>query len=182
MKFDKENDRLNALKRYDILDSPPDGTYDEMTKLAATIFNVPIAIVSLVDEDRIWFKSHYGLQIGEIPRSPGLCSSAILSDDLYLVEDARNDPRTLANPLVAGDLGLQFYAAAPLTTPDGHNIGTFCIIDKMQRFMNSEQKGILEDMAKIVMKEIALRLKAKDSIAELHGEIAALKALNKKQT
>lgn len=109
-----ESNRLQALKRYEILDMPPEGNFDRITLLASKVFNVPIAIVSLVDEDRIWFKSSQGLgNVNEIGKSPGLCASAILSDEVYLVEEARNDPRSLANPLVTGAFGLQFYAAAP---------------------------------------------------------------------
>ena len=117
--------RIENLNKYEILDSPPDGCYDEITMLASKIFDVPVAIISIVDTDRIWFKSSFGLDVDEIPRDPGLCSSAILSDDIYIVENAKIDPRTLANPLVAGIMGLEFYAAAPLKSSDGYNLGTF---------------------------------------------------------
>ncbi len=93
-----EQERIKSLKKYDILDTPPDGSFDRITKLAAKLLDVPIAIVTLVDTDRIWFKSRYGLDVEQIERNPGLCASAILSDDLYEVYDALNDPRTLANP------------------------------------------------------------------------------------
>ena len=146
-----ETARIDALKRYELLDTPADGSFERMTRLATKMFNVPIAIISLVDHDRIWFKSRYGLDADQIGRDPGLCASAILSDDLYIVEDARNDPRTLANPLVAGEFGLRFYAAAPLQTHDGHNLGTFCIIDKKQRYMTDQQKEMLQEMAAIAM-------------------------------
>ncbi len=161
------------MHRYELLDTPGDGSFDDLTALAAKIFNVPIAIISLVDEDRIWFKSHHGLAIEQIDRHPGLCASAILSDDVYLVEDAKNDPRCLANPLVAGEFGLQFYAAAPLQTVDG-NIGTFCILDKRQRYINSDQQDMLKQMAKIVMKEIELRLQSRALVREYEGKIEAL--------
>ncbi len=121
--------RLAALKSYDILDTPPDGTFDRVTALAARIFNTPIALVSLVDEDRIWFKSRYGLDADEIPKDPGLCASAIFSPDTYVIRDALSDPRALANPLVAGEFGLRFYAAAPLVTRDGYRLGTLNVID-----------------------------------------------------
>ena len=116
-----ETERITALRRYEILDTPQDGTFDKITAVASKIFGMPIAIVSLVDEDRIWFKSQFGLDgVKEIERAPGLCASAILSDDIYLVEDAKIDPRTLTNPLVCGEFGLRFYAAAPLKTHDAH--------------------------------------------------------------
>ncbi|ALW84981.1 serine/threonine protein phosphatase [Hymenobacter sedentarius] len=157
----REAARLQALKRYNILDTPEDGSMNRLTGLAAKVFNMPIALISLVDEDRIWFKSRYGLDAEQIDRDPGLCASAILSDEVYIVEDARQDPRTLANPLVAGEFGLRFYAAAPLQTHDGHQLGTFCVIDQKQRYLNEAQKLILQDMAAIAMDEIELRLAAR---------------------
>ena len=119
-----EFQRMAAVRRYDVLDTPPDGAFDRITALAARRFGVPISIISIVDEDRIWFKSRHGLPVGQIGRDPGLCASAILSNDPYILTDASIDPRSLANPLVAGDFGLRFYAGVPLTTSDGHNLGT----------------------------------------------------------
>ena len=176
-----ESNRLNALHRYEILDTPADGNFDRITSLAAKVFNVPIAIVSLVDEDRIWFKSHHGLDIDEIDKSPGLCASAILSDEIYLIEDARQDPRSLANPLVTGEFGLQFYAAAPLKTHDGYNLGTLCIIDQRQRYINSEQQILLRQMAEIVMSEMELRLAARTQISEYKKRIVELENQIKKK-
>jgi len=167
-----EQARLISLYRYNILDTPPDGSFDKMTKLAAKIFNVPIAIISLVDSDRIWFKSKYGLDVQQINKDPGLCASAILSDDIYLVEDARNDPRTLTNPLVAGDFGLQFYAAAPLHTHDGYNLGTFCLLDKNKRYFNTDQQEILKGFADVVMESLELRLVAHNTLNEMIAKLA----------
>jgi GAF domain-containing protein len=160
-----EPERLEALKRYEILDTPPDGSFDHLTQLAATLFNVPIALVSLVDENRIWFKSRHGLAVQQIDRDPGLCASAILSPDLYIVENAREDARTLSNPLVAGNFGLRFYAAAPLLTKEGYNLGTFCIIDRKQRYITESQKEILKRLADIVMDEMEIRLSARHLLA-----------------
>lgn len=159
-----EAERIKALKRYNILDTPPDGSFDRITKLAAKLLNVPIAIVTLVDTDRIWFKSRYGLDVSQIDRDPGLCASAILSDEIYLVEDAGKDPRTLANPLVAGSFGLQFYAAAPLKVKDGYNLGTLCVIDKHPRHLNDYEKQILQDLANILIDEMELRLAARTAV------------------
>lgn len=170
----KEQERIKALYKYELLDTPPDGSFNKMAELAAKIFNVPIAIVSLVDVDRIWFKSHFGLDIDQIDREPGLCSSAILSDDVYLIEDARNDPRCLSNPLVTSEFGLQFYAAAPLTTKEGHNIGTFCIIDKRQRYINSDQQQMLKQLASIIVDEIELRLQSRNLIKEYNDRLKEL--------
>ncbi|MCX2450229.1 GAF domain-containing sensor histidine kinase [Pedobacter sp. PLR] len=165
-----EEERIKALKRYSILDTPPDGSFDKLTKLAATLLKVPIAIVSLVDTDRIWFKSKYGVEAQQIDRDEGLCASVIFSDDLYLVEDAAIDPRTLANPLVAGSFGLRFYAAVPLRTRDGFNLGTFCVIDKSPRTLTEEEEQILRDLRDIVMDQIELRLASRTSLAQ-HNQI-----------
>jgi GAF domain-containing protein len=167
-----EQARIKALYKYNILDTPPDGSLDKMTRLAAKIFNVPIAIITLVDTDRVWFKSKHGVEISQIGKDPGLCASAILSDDLYIVEDARTDPRTLTNPLVAGDFGLQFYAAAPLQTLDGHNLGTFCLLDQQKRFFNSEQQESLKLFADVVMEQLELRLIAHNTLNELQQKVA----------
>lgn len=170
----KELERIKTLHKYELLDTPPDGSFNKMTELAAKIFNVPIAIISLVDSDRIWFKSHFGLDIDQISKDPGLCASAILSDDVYLVEDAKNDPRCLANPLVVGEFGLEFYAAAPLRTKDGHNLGTFCIIDKRQRYINSDQQAMLKQMASIVVDEMEVRIQSRNLIKEYNARLKEL--------
>jgi two-component sensor histidine kinase len=159
--------RLAAVRRYDILDTPPDGAFDRVTRIAARLFGVPISIVSVVDAERIWFKSHHGLDVQELPRSPGLCASAILGDKPWILTDAKADPRSLANPLVAGDFGLRFYAGVPLQTRDGHNLGTLCVIDREPRPVSVEQMTQLTDLAAIVMDELELRLSAKRTIAEM---------------
>ena len=161
-----ETTRLEALRSYEILDTPPDGSLNKMTEMASDIFNVPIAIVSLVDEDRIWFKSHHGLDVQQIEKGPGLCTSAILGDDIYVVENAREDSRTLANPLVAGEFGLQFYAAAPLINKDGHRLGTFCIIDKKQRFLSEEQRRVLKGFSELVVDWMDTRLEARKLVRD----------------
>ena len=161
-----EAKRMAAVRRYNILDTPPDGAFDRITALAARRFGVPIAIVSIVDEDRIWFKSHHGLPVEQIDREPGLCASAILGKDPYLLADASIDPRSLANPLVAGDFGLRFYAGAPLTTSDGHNLGTLCVIDKEPRPIDERQIEDLQDLASVVMDQIELQLSAQRAVGQ----------------
>jgi phosphoserine phosphatase RsbU/P len=157
-----EEDRLAAVRRYEILDTPRDGAFDRITRIASVVLDVPIAIVTIVDHDRIWFKAAEGLDgVHEIGRDPGLCASAILSDDVYLVNDAMADPRTLANPLVAGDFGLRFYAAAPLHTADGFNLGTMCVIDREPRELGASEIAVLEDLASLVVDELELRLAAR---------------------
>lgn len=155
-----ESARLDAVRRYDILDTPQDGNFDRITQFAAELFDVPIALVSIVDHDRIWFKSRYGLDVQQIARDPGLCASAVLDDLPYIVESARKDPRTLSNPLVSGGFGLQFYAAAPLRTSEGHRLGTLCIIDKEPRVFSPRQATFLERLAQIVVDEMELRIGA----------------------
>jgi GAF domain-containing protein len=162
-----ETKRIEALNRYNILDTPPDGSFDRITKLAATIFEVPIAIISLVDTERIWFKSAHGLSVNQIDRVPGLCASAILSSDVYVIGDACKDPRSLANPLVAGEFGLRFYAAAPLQTEDQCNLGTLCIIDKTPRSLTEKEQKILKELADVVMDEMELRLSLRNTVANV---------------
>lgn len=162
--------RMDAVRRYDILDTPPDRAFDRLTGLAARAFDTPIAIVSIVDTDRIWFKSHHGLDVEEIGRDPGLCASAILQDGPWLVEDARIDPRTLANPLVAGDFGLGFYLGVPLTTSDGHNLGTLCVLDFEPRQVHDQQVADLVDLASIVIDELELRRSARDRVLVLEDQ------------
>lgn len=162
-----EVERLHAVRRYDILDTPPDGAYDRITALAARLFQVPIAIVSIVDSDRIWFKSHHGLDATEVSRDPGLCASAILQDRPYIIEDASIDAIALTNPLVAGDLGFRFYVAVPLTTSDGYNLGTLCVIDKKPRTLKAEEITNLQDLASLVVDQLELRLTAIRTMVEL---------------
>lgn len=161
-----EPQRIAAVRRYDILDTPPDGAFDRITALAARRFDVPISIVSIVDEDRIWFKSHHGLPISQIDREPGLCASAILGDAAHVVTDASIDARTLANPLVAGEFGLRFYAGVPLKTSDGFNLGTLCVIDFEARPVDQRQLDDLTDLAAIVMDQLELRLSARRAIQQ----------------
>ena len=128
-----EAQRLAAVRRYNILDTPPDGAFDRITAIAARLLNVPIAIVSIVDHDRIWFKSRHGVEVPQVDRDPGLCASCILQDGPWIISDARTDVRTLANPLVAGAAGIQFYLGIPLKTHDGFNLGTLCVLDTATR-------------------------------------------------
>lgn len=164
-----EVERIKTLHRYQILDTPPDGNFDRITALASVIFKVPIAIISLVDTDRIWFKSHHGLNVKQIDRDPGLCASAILSKDLYIIENAKEDPRSLANPLVAGEFGLRFYAATPLQTTENHNLGTLCIIDKKPRTFSHEEKHILKILGDIVMDEMNMRVAVREAATNVRN-------------
>ena len=173
MQTDFEKQRIENLYKYKILDTPPDGYFDDITSLATKIFNVPIAIITLVDIDRIWFKSSFGIDAEQIPRDPGLCSSAIMSDDVYVVENASIDPRTLSNPLVSGVMGLKFYAAAPLKSEDGYNLGTLCIIDKNPRNLDGKESSMLMQLARIVMNQIELKLQSRLLMKEIQSNLPA---------
>lgn len=170
--LDEEAERLAALRGYELLDTPPDGAFDRIVGLAARHFDVPIALVSLVDEDRIWFKARHGLDAEQVPRSPGLCASVILSDSAYVVLNAIEDVRTLANPLVAGEMGLRFYAGAPLITHEGHRLGTINIIDFKPRTFDAEAQRTLEMFAGLVMDQMELRLSARKAMGTLSQIIA----------
>jgi len=168
--FSIEEERIKALNRYEVLDTPPDGSFDKLTRLAAKLFNVPIAIISIVDKDRIWFKSKYGVDVQEVSRDIGLCAQAVLSDGLYTVEDMFIDPEIALNPLRLGDVDLRFYAALPLKTIDNFNLGAFCLIDKVPRKFGSEDESILSDLRDLVMDQIELKL-ASRLIAIQHNQI-----------
>lgn len=165
--LDSEALRMNAVRRYDILDTPPDGSFDHVTQIAARLLDTPIAIISIVDTDRIWFKSHHGVDVEEIPREPGLCASAIMQKEPWLISNARVDPRTISNPLVAGDFGLQFYLGIPLETHDGFNLGTLCVLDFEPKTVSDDQVANLKELALVVVDQMELRLAARQSISAL---------------
>jgi two-component sensor histidine kinase len=166
-----EQQRLAAVRRYETLHTSPDEGFDRITALAARLLGVPVAIISIVDDDRIWFKSHYGLDVDQVARVPGLCASCILQEGPWVVADAKKDPRAFANPLVAGDLGAQFYLGIPLPTPDGVNIGTLCVLDFRPRTPSEAEVATLSDLAAIVMDELELRRSAQEAAANYHAEL-----------
>ncbi len=151
--------RLAAVHRYEILDAPPDGTFDDIAELAAIVCGTPIATVTIVDADRVWFAASRGLPgVKQIGTEPGLCTSAYLSDGPYVVNDALLDPRTLDHPLVRGKLGLRFYAAAPIISEDKFRLGTVNVIDSMPRQLTDNQTAVLAGLAKLVAKHLEVRL------------------------
>ena len=152
-----ETARLLALRQYGILDTPAEPKFDRIVRLAARLLDMPISLVSLVDETRQWFKAKVGLDASETPRSMAFCAHAIQGDDVMVVEDAGLDPRFVENPLVTGDPLIRFYAGAPLTTDDGHKLGTLCVIDRIPRQLTLEQTMLLEDLAGLVVDEMELR-------------------------
>ncbi|GAA2980675.1 PP2C family protein-serine/threonine phosphatase [Streptomyces fulvorobeus] len=153
--------RMDAVRRYDVLDTPPDGAFDRVATMAARLFDVPVATVTIVDADRIWFMAAHGLDgVAEIGRDPGLCASAVLRDDALVIPDTFADPVACANPLVTGPLGVRFYAAAPIIDAEGHRLGTVNILDTKPRSITLEDTQTLADLAAIVMDELELRLSA----------------------
>lgn len=178
-------ERLAAVQRYHILDTPPDAALDRITALAARLFQVPMALITVVDRDRIWVKSRYGLALEQIDRESGLCASAILQGQVYAIADARQDPRTLTNSLVRSEFGPRFYAAAPLVTPEGYTLGTLCILDRQPRQFTADEAQTLADLAAVVMDELELRrlnqsleVNAAVRTAELADRNAELEASN----
>ncbi|MDM9381211.1 PAS domain S-box protein [Chlorogloeopsis sp. ULAP01] len=157
-----EVERLEALRRYNILDTPPEAAFDRITSLAARILNVPIALVSLIDKSRGWFKSAHGFELREVQRDATICSFALLSNEILVIPDTRLDNRLVCNPFVQNEPGLRFYAGAPLLTQDGFNLGTLCLLDTKPRAdLSDEQKVVLTDLAAMVMDELELRLAAR---------------------
>ncbi|WP_291960018.1 sensor histidine kinase [Maribacter sp.] len=154
-----EKQRLEALKSFNILDTLEEKEYDAITRIAADICNTPMALVSLVDEDRQWFKSHYGIDATETPRELAFCAHAINTpDSILLVNDANKDDRFFDNPLVTGGPSVKFYAGAPLNTKEGQSIGTLCVIDtKPRKEFTEKQRASLKDLADQVMAQLELR-------------------------
>lgn len=152
-----EVERLRALRELEILDTLPEAAIDRVTRLAAQIVGVPIALVSLVDDDRQWFKSRVGLEAAETPRDLAFCSHAILNTEVLVVGDARNDVRFADNPLVTGPPDIRFYAGAPLMLTDDIRLGTLCAIDTRPRELSPEEAGVLSDLAAVVVDEFRLR-------------------------
>lgn len=164
---DDDEQRLAALRRYRILETPSEESLDNIAQLATKIFNVPISLLSLVDAELVFFKANVGMGDAKIAnRGKSLCALAVLDTDVTVFEDALAEPCLLANPNVAGSFGLRFYAGAPLITSDGYVIGTLCIIDKVAREFSSNDKSILEGLAKTAMHQIELRLSSLRTIDE----------------
>ena len=143
-----EAERLQALRDYRVLDTAPEQAFDDLTKLASFICKTPVALISLVDEHRQWFKSRVGVEAQETPREIAFCAHAIHGDELFVVPDARQDARFAQNPLVTSDPNICFYAGMPLTTPAGHNIGTLCVVDRKPRELSEEQRAALRTLGR----------------------------------
>jgi EAL domain-containing protein (putative c-di-GMP-specific phosphodiesterase class I) len=149
--------RLVALESYDILDTPVEEIFDDFVRLAASIIGTPVALVSLVDGNRQWFKAKVGLTITETPRDVAFCAHAIGSVDVFVIPDATKDPRFADNHLVTDGPKIRFYAGAPLITREGHAVGTLCVIDYVPRTFTSEQSDSLRCLSRLVMTQLDLR-------------------------
>lgn len=167
--------RLKVLWQYDVLDTVPEEVFDDLTDLAAHICEAPVAMISLVAEDRQWFKAKVGISLTETARDISFCAHAILNDDLLVIPDATKDPRFRDNPLVTGPERIRFYAGAPLVTPDGHALGTLCVLDKKPRKLRAEQQNALRVLARHVVSQLELRRHARE-LAEAREDGRQLKS------
>ncbi len=181
-----EIQRLARLRALGVLDSAPEPLFDSLTRLAARITGTPIALVSLIDEQRQWFKANLGLPgVQQTPRDFAFCAHAILDSDVMTVTDARTDPRFADNPLVTGDPGIRFYAGAPLTLPGGERLGTLCVIDRAPRQLSESQRLQLAELAQVVVQALLLRERAHGHAlgtpsaveSELAGHVRALSSI-----
>jgi GAF domain-containing protein len=140
---EKEQARLKALHSYRILDTDPEKAFDDLTILASHICETPIALITLIDSDRQWFKSRVGVDITETPREVAFCNVAIQQPDLFIVPDATKDARFSSNPFVVSDPKIRFYAGAPISSSDGHPLGTLCVVDMVPRKLTASQENAL---------------------------------------
>src|ERR1051325_5402 len=160
--------RLEALRQYQILDTAPEQAFDDLTFLAAYVCGTPVALVSFVDKERQWFKSNIGLTASETSRDISFCAQAIGQPDLFIVRDALADDRFATNPMVVAEPNIRFYAGAPLITPEGHALGTLCVIDRVPRDLSPEQKEALRALARRVIAQLELRRR----LSELERTVA----------
>lgn len=160
----EEEARLAAVRRYDILDTPPEDAFDRISHLACRLLDVPVAFVAIVDADREWFKSSRGLDVTEIDRNHALCAVAVANGRPLVLADARGDDRFAKNPILRSDDSLRAFAAVPLTTNDGHPIGTLCVFDRRVREFTEQEIDDLQQLAAIVIRELDLRLASRRAI------------------
>jgi GAF domain-containing protein len=171
-----EKARLAALQHYRILDTAPERSFDAITELASFICEAPIAFVSLVDRERQWFKSKIGLEATETHRDSSFCAHVVFKGALMVVEDATKDARFTDNPLVTDDPHIRFYAGAPLITPDGHGLGSLCVVDRAPRKLSSERASALEKLAALVVAQLELR-RVSHELAEVAKNVKTLSGL-----
>jgi len=149
--------RVDALQKYAILDSEPEQAFDDLTLLASYVCQTPIALISLVDEDRQWFKAKVGISATETSRNIAFCSTAIQQRDVFVVPDALQDERFRTNPLVVSEPNIRFYAGAPLINEDGYALGTLCVIDRTPRNLAADQEAALKALSRLVLMQMEFR-------------------------
>jgi diguanylate cyclase (GGDEF)-like protein len=159
-----EDARLAALHRYGLLDTPPDEAFDRIARLVKVVLETPMAVVSLVDRERQWFKSKQGMKVSETPRNASFCTHTIQSTKPLIVNDAHADPRFANSPMVVGDPHVRFYVGVPLRSRDGYNVGSLCSMDTKARVLNPEQIIVLEDLARLIVDEFELRVQASTDV------------------
>ncbi len=163
-----EGSRLKALRSLNILDTSAEERFDRLARLAKRMFNVPIALVSLVDENRQWFKSCIGLNVAETPRDISFCGHAILGNEIFIIPDASLDERFADNPLVLNEPNIRFYAGCPLRYLDGSKLGTLCIIDREPRILSDEDLIALKDLAELAERElVAVQMATLDDLTRI---------------
>ena len=184
---DKEAARLAALDRYAILDTEPEQSFDDLVILASHVCKTPMALLSLVDDHRQWFKSAVGVQVRETPREISFCAHAIQHTDLFIVPDAQQDPLFRDNPLVTGEPHIRFYAGAPLVNDDGFALGTLCVADRQPRELDADQRIALTSLSRLALRQMELRANLKmlkdalnDRTREEHARELELKRLEEK--
>lgn|SRR5262245_492100 len=157
-----EEQRMSALREYKILDTPPEAVYDDIAHVAAGVCDTPLALITLVDGTRNWFKARVGVEeeLTESPRDISFCGHAILRDEIFEVTDATLDDRFADNPLVESAPHIRFYAGAPLITPDGYRLGTICAIDLRARRLSESQRETLAALSRLVMRQLDRRRRA----------------------
>lgn len=174
-----ESERLDALRQYDVLDTPPEPEFDALAALAAGICGAPISLITLLDADRQWIKARCGADIAQTPREMAFCAHAILQPDVFVIPDAREDRRFSENPMVTQAPHIRFYAGAPLVTGSGHALGTLCVLDHVPRSLSAEQRQALRALSQQVVAQLELR-RAQSRLdritAEIHGAAEALRA------
>jgi len=169
---DIEAKRIAALNSYNVMDTLPEKEYDAITRLASYICQAPIALITLLDDERQWFKSSVGLDIDQTPRADAFCNYTILNDEILEIDNAEEDERVKDNPFVTGEAHIRFYAGAPLIDPEGHRLGSLCVIDTVPRKLDEQQRDALRTLASEVMSHLLLRKqkKALEASLEAHKE------------
>jgi len=160
--------RLQTLNAFKILDTPQEERFDRITKLAQRLLDVPVALFSLVDENRIWFKSKQGLETAEIPRHGALCDYALLCETVFVVENTTKDERFRDNPVVTEAPGVRFYAGCPVSAPNGSRLGTLCVLDTVPRQIGPEDVDMIRELARLVEDELStLTMATTDELTKL---------------